>query len=360
MAGGAGETPLPEQDCLPLTTEEALGLIRSALGKDDCKGLLLAVSGGPDSIAMLGLLGAAKALLPPLAVVTIDHGLRPEATHEAKTVAEFAAALRLSHKTLRWHGPSRGKVSQEAARKGRYALLCGEARLIGASHLVTAHTLDDQAETVLMRLSRGSGTAGLSGMRINIERGSLRHLRPFLGVPKARILASCVENGWLYAKDPTNHDPHYARTRLRTLMPLLAHEGLTAERLGTLAARARRGDEALELVSGRVYEEALSYRAPDGGAVRLKAASLVSEPFEIALRMLRMAIEEMNPGNEAQKEALEDKPIPLAKLETVLRSLRMAITEERPLRTTLAFAIIASGRTDVEIRRAPPRRSQPS
>lgn len=337
-------------DKTPLTPEEAIALIRGALGADPCSGMLLAVSGGPDSITMMGLAGAARAFLPPLAVATINHGLRAEAQFEADAVAAFAHELGLPHCTLHWEDRPKGLVSQDAARKGRYALLAGHARAIEASHLVTAHTLDDQAETVLLRMTGGTGTGGLGAMRHNIRRGAIGHLRPFLDIPKSRIIATSERNGWLFSTDPSNEDTRFKRVRLRALMPLLATEGLTPERLGTLAARARRTEEAIELLARRGMSDLVIRKAPDGGAVRLVSGPFLSEPFELALRMLRQAM--FTIGTPEQQGSV----IPLGKLEILLRNLRMAIRDDRPFRTTLAWCVIAYGSGYIEVRTAPPRR----
>lgn len=337
-------------DKTPLTPEEAIALMRGALGADQCTGMLLAVSGGPDSITMMGLAGAARAFLPPLAIATVNHGLREEAQFEADAVADFAAELGLPHCTLHWQDRPQGPVSQEAARKGRYALLAGHARAIEASHLVTAHTLDDQAETVLLRLTGGTGTAGLGAMRHNIRRGAVGHLRPFLDIPKSRIIATAERNGWLFSSDPSNEDTRFKRVRLRALMPLLANEGLTTERLGTLAARARRTEEAIELLARRGMSDLVTRKAPDGGAVRLMSGPFLSEPFELALRMLRQAM--FSIGTEEQ----QGSAIPLGKLEIMLRNLRMAIRDDRPFRSTLAWSVVAYGGGYIELRTAPPRR----
>jgi tRNA(Ile)-lysidine synthase len=337
-------------DSLPLTPEEALALFRGAMGKDEASGLLLAVSGGPDSIAMLGLAAAMRAYLPPLAVATVDHGLRPEAAEEARMVACLCRELEIPHCTLPWVDRPAGPASQEAARKGRYALLLGHARAIEASHLVTAHTLDDQAETVLLRMAGGTGLGGLGAMRPNMQRGHVVHLRPFLEVPKSRVLATCDAHDWHFARDASNGDARYKRVRLRALMPILAQEGLTPERLGTLAARARRTEDAIEHVVKRTLDETLIHHAPDGGAVRLKAEAFLTEPFEIAMRMLRRAMFVI--AGPAELEA----QIPLGKLEILMRNLRMAIRDQRPFRSTLAWAVIAHANGLIEVRSAPPRR----
>lgn len=338
----------------PLTAEEGLALFRAALGKDECRGLLLAVSGGPDSMALLGLAGAARAFLPPLAVATIDHNLRPGSHAEAEAVGRFARELGIPHQIIRWTDRPKkaGPVSQEEAREGRYALLLSHARAIEASHLATAHTLDDQAETVMIRLSAGSGTAGLGGMRPNVRRGALVLVRPFLDVPKARLVATCDRHGWNFSDDPSNADPRFKRVRMRALMPLLAGEGLTPARLSMLAERARRTEEAIDHVARRNVDVAELHAAEDGGALRLRAELFASEPFEIALRMLRQAV--LRIGG----EAADPQKLPLVKLEQLLRELRSAIREARPFRRTLAWAVIAHGAGTLEIRQAPPRRRE--
>lgn len=337
-------------DSLPLTPEEALDLFLGVLGNDETTGLLLAVSGGPDSIAMLGLAAAIRACLPPLAVATVDHGLRPEAAEEAKMVAGLCKELKLPHCTLPWADRPTAPLSQQAAREGRYALLLSHARAIEASHLVTAHTLDDQAETVLMRMASGTGLGGLGAMRPNVKRGHIGHLRPFLDVPKSRVLATCDLNAWHFAQDASNGDGRYKRVRLRALMPVLAQEGLTPERLGTLAARARRTEDAIEHVVKRMLDECVIRHAPDGGVMRLKAEPFCTEPFEIAMRMLRRSMFAI-----ASRENM-DAQIPLAKLEVLMRNLRMAIRDQRPFRSTLAWAVVAHADTMIEVRSAPPRR----
>jgi tRNA(Ile)-lysidine synthase len=339
-------------DRTPLTPEETLALFRAALGADDCHALLLAVSGGPDSIAMMGLAAAAAAFLPPMAVATVDHGLREESRHEAAFVAQFARELGLKHCTLVWQDGPCGRISQETAREGRYALLTSHARTLDASHIVTAHTLDDQAETVLMRMAAGSGVGGLGAMRPNVARGALRHIRPFLEVPKARLVATCTKMNWHYARDPSNSDPRFTRSRFRALMPILAGEGLTPERLGTLAARARRAEDALDQVARRNIETATVLRAPDGGAIRLKAEGFYAEPFDLALRMLRRAMLAI------ETEEAGEMQISLSKLERLLKNLRMAIRDQRPFRQTLAYAVIAHSNGCIEVRHAPPRRSR--
>src|SRR5215469_13187116 len=136
-------------------------------GLENLPALILAVSGGPDSTALLVLAARwAKRLkrAPKLLAVTIDHGLRPEAAREAAAVKRLARRFGVAHRTLRWRGRKPKTGLQQAARVARYRLLAEVAAGAGYAHILTAHTLDDQAETVLFRLARGSGLMGLAGM----------------------------------------------------------------------------------------------------------------------------------------------------------------------------------------------------
>src|SRR5258708_20960434 len=129
--------------------------------------LVLAISGGPDSTALLYLMARWRAVRQPaphLLAVSIDHGLRPEARNEAAGVKRLCEKLGVEQRTMRWIGAKPSTGIQEAARVARYRLLCAAAHRAKAHCILTAHTLDDQAETVLFRMARGSGLAGICGM----------------------------------------------------------------------------------------------------------------------------------------------------------------------------------------------------
>lgn len=195
----------------------------------------LAVSGGSDSVALLVL--AVQALGPSrLAAVTVDHGLRPEAAAEAAGVGALCARLGVAHTVLRWEGPGGGNL-QAAARAGRLRLIADWARAAGIGDVVLAHTRDDQAETVLMNLGRGSGVDGLSAMPARRRALGVAWWRPFLGVARAELRAVLSARGIGWAEDPSNADPRFLRARLRAALPGLAGLGLTPVRLADLAGR---------------------------------------------------------------------------------------------------------------------------
>jgi tRNA(Ile)-lysidine synthase len=210
----------------------------------EARGALIAVSGGPDSMALLRL--AADHLRAPVFAATVDHGLRAAAAEEAAEVARWCAALAIPHHTLVWDGPKPQTRVQELARQARYALLADCARRLGCDVLMTGHHADDQAETVLFRLTRGSGVGGLAGMARVVARGGLAHARPLLDWRKAELARVCAAAGQAFFSDPSNRDPRFARTRMRALAGELARHGLDTPALTRLARRMRQADAALE------------------------------------------------------------------------------------------------------------------
>src|SRR5471030_1836767 len=155
---------MPDDDHSPISASDAKRLFADWKA---APALVLAVSGGPDSIALMWLAARWRRALrqgPQLIAVTVDHGLRTEAAREARDVKHLAKTLDLPHRTLRLSGAKPKTGLPAAARDARYRLLAKAARAIGATHVLTAHTRDDQAETLLMRMARGSGIAGLAAM----------------------------------------------------------------------------------------------------------------------------------------------------------------------------------------------------
>jgi len=326
-------------------------------GLEDLHGLVLAVSGGSDSTALLVIaarwaekLKKRRKRAPKLLAVTIDHGLRPESKREAAQVRRLAQRLGVPHRTLQWNGRKPETGLQEAARFARYRLLTEAAMRAGFEHILTAHTLDDQAETVLFRLARGSGLTGLAGMAhaVPLPAGgdaAIFLIRPLLSVSKARLVATLKEAGIEHSEDPTNRDPRFTRTRLRALMPHLANEGLDARGLARLAARMRRAEATVEFAVAAAREALAPGSWSERGPVVLETVRFKNLPAEVALRLLGRAIAHV--GNEG--------PVELGKLEVLYEALR---TSRVPLRRTLAGGLITLGRDRLVIERAPPRRAR--
>ncbi|MGH6981766.1 MAG: tRNA lysidine(34) synthetase TilS, partial [Stellaceae bacterium] len=176
----------------------------------------VAVSGGADSMALLLLAREwAAARQGDVTALTIDHKLRPEAAKEARRVARWCKARGVVHRTLAWRGKKPKGDIQAAARAARYRLLedwCVDA---GVLHLLLAHHQDDQAETFLLRLARGSGLDGLAAIAPVAERPGCRLLRPLLAMSHGRLVATLEARGQVWLDDPSNDNERYARVRMR-------------------------------------------------------------------------------------------------------------------------------------------------
>ncbi|HTF77159.1 MAG TPA: tRNA lysidine(34) synthetase TilS [Bradyrhizobium sp.] len=322
--------------------------------------IVLAVSGGPDSIALMWLAARWRSTLargPRLIAVTVDHGLRAEAAAEAREVKRLARTLDLPHRTMRWTGEKPKTGLPAAARTARYRLLAQAARACGATHILTAHTRDDQAETLLMRLLRGSGIGGLAAMARESERDGVLLARPFLHVSKSQLVATLKKAKIGFADDPTNRDMNFTRPRLREIMPVLAAEGGDARNLARLASRLARANQAVEvLVDGAERYLALRDReAPRAGfeANAFDASVFAAMPEEIRLRLLKRAIDRF--GHEG--------PAELGKVEALLAALDQAGAktgkERRPrLKQTLAGALVSLTDGRIRVEPAPPRRGR--
>jgi tRNA(Ile)-lysidine synthase len=324
----------------PAEAEEAFGDFRGG------HRLLVAVSGGPDSMAMMALLARWREAdihrRPVLYVATVDHGLRAASADEAVMVAGEAARLGLSHAILRWEGQKPDTGIQEVARAARYTLLAAEAQRVGAGCIATAHTMDDQAETVLMRFLRGSGPAGLAGMARSANRGGFTHWRPLLGLRKERLIATCEALGLPFILDPSNSDPAFARPRLRALMSQLETEGVSAERLARLGLRQARANLSLDVQA----TEALGPAEPVRNGLRFHRHQLAKAQPETQIRAVLLAFARarnvVRAGRGEPAAFLDDgAPLPLEKLESALLRLDKAMCEARPYAFTLGGFVVS-------------------
>lgn len=231
--------------------------------RDDCRALLddtpspatplaLAVSGGPDSMAMLALASAAF----PGAVIaaTVDHGLRPEAADEAAMVADWCKGAGIAHRTLIVAEPLPAATNlHDWARHQRYALLDDWARAANAVAIATGHHADDQAETFLMRAARGSGLAGLAGVRArHAAPNRVPVIRPLLFWRRADLLAVVEAGDIAHIDDPSNIDPRFDRAHFRTL--LAATPELPAAALARSAAHLAEAERDLAAMADWLFE----------------------------------------------------------------------------------------------------------
>jgi tRNA(Ile)-lysidine synthase len=300
---------------VPLTTEEAVRLLASLVPYPR---LALAVSGGPDSLALLHLvhrLHIAGALRAEITVLTVDHGLRVTSRDEATMVGAFATQLGFDYAILRWRASERPRTGlPEAARNARYRLMAEYCHGRDIPALVSAHQLEDQSETMLMRLARGSGLDGLAAIPEKSHWAGLVVLRPLLAVPKARLMATLREAGIDWVEDPTNRDTRYERARIRAAREAMKLLGLTPEALARSARRLARAREALDHAAEIFLTS--NCTTSEAGYCTLDVEALLAAPEEIALRALGSVIDAVG----ARQAILR-----LAKLESLLAAIR-----ERP------------------------------
>ena len=257
--------------------------------------IVLAVSGGADSVALMLLAARWRARTQPAGrfiVATVDHGLREQSAAEATWVAEQACAVGFEHIALQWADTKPPTGIQEAARVARYRLLAGLAQACLAADeraaVVTAHTQDDQAETLLMRLARGSGVDGLGAMQpVRPAMGgdtACDLVRPLLHVRGARLREVLRSEGLSWLEDPSNDLDRFERVRIRKAAAQLAEIGLENEKIALSARRIARAREALDRAVDDLQQQAgLDLHA---GAF----ASFKAQPWLMAAEELRLRL----------------------------------------------------------------------
>jgi tRNA(Ile)-lysidine synthase len=247
----------------------------------------LAVSGGGDSMAMLHL---ARGL--DVRVVTVDHGLRPEAAAEAAAVAAACVGLGLRHDTLHWRWDGVGNL-QDAARRGRRTAIAEWARCAGVGAVAMAHTRDDVAETMVMRLARGAGVDGLARMADCWHEKGVMWLRPLLDVSRAELRMVLGEAGLGWAEDPSNDNARFDRVKVRRALGVLQPLGITTQRLAEVAGHLADARDALAAVTDQAADRLLRQIA---GAVQFNLHDLASQGAEVRRRLLLRVIDTIAPG----------------------------------------------------------------
>ncbi len=281
---------------LEAVSRDEFAALMTRLGPFEAQPVIaVAVSGGADSMAGALLTNAWARSRGGRAVgVIVDHGLRQESAEEASLVAQRLSALGIENRILEWRGDKPEANVQAGARKARYDLIsryCADQAIL---HLVLGHHQEDQAETFLMRLSRGSGLYGLASMAALQELPDHRILRPLLTLSKSRLLATLQTEGVDWVEDPSNQNPKYTRSRVRALLPTLKAEGLSSVRIAETVQRlglARSGTEVA--VSAALARAASIHPA---GVAFLDPAQLQRLPHDVALRCLARLLTTISGG----------------------------------------------------------------
>ncbi len=323
----------------------------------DFSHVALAVSGGADSMALMfwvahwrrAATDAGRA--PRVSVLTVDHGLRDGARDDATFVCEVARRLGLPCHHLRWHGQKPRTGVQAAARSARYRLLLQCCREIGAEALLTAHHGDDQAETLLMTLARGSGIDGLSGIATRRMCSDVVVLRPLLDLSRQTLREILAVFGGGFREDPGNGNMDFERVRVRGLLAREA-EALPIAALVRAAERLQRARRALEAVAGRFLAEHVS--GHKAGFASIDGTVLREAPEEIQLRVLRCVVDVIggaarSPGLAACERLLADWPFSARSLGGCVLRLRrsgeLEISREvGPRRGPAAVALVPGQR----------------
>jgi len=305
--------------------------------------IIIAVSGGGDSMALMHLFARARQLTgfsapcsnSQVIIATVDHGLRDESLKEAQFVARAADRLGFEHVILPWLGEKPASGLQNAAREARYKLLhdLSIERNIEPVAIMVAHHRDDQAETVLMRLGRGTGIDGLKGMRkedASLYGDQTTIWRPLLDVPKTRLLATLTRDRVSWIEDPSNENADYERVRVRQARREREKLGLSDAALSRTARRLLRAHAALNAMAQKSFEDHVVLK--DGVYCQLPKDFVLNAPEEIVLRVVTKAIQFVT----------SNKSVPnLSKLENLVSGLISFLRDTRAdFKRTLGGCVI--------------------
>jgi tRNA(Ile)-lysidine synthase len=284
------------------------------------RSLVVAVSGGADSMLAMLITRLWRDAYPNTAVdihiATVDHGLRPEASEEAAWVGDRARSLGFVHHTLRWAAGKPATGVQAAARAARYRLLAGlvdSLALPRPAGIVVGHHAEDQAETFVMRLARGSGVDGLAAMPLRRElpgAPGIDVVRPLIGLARSQIVAALKRQGWTWREDPSNEDRAFERVRVRQALDVLAELGVERSAIAEAARRLGRARSALEQATADLAARALDMHGGAYATIGLDA--FLAAPAEIQLRLVQLLVERFGAGTAEAR---------LARLETLAERL---------------------------------------
>lgn len=250
----------------------------------------IAVSGGADSMCLAALINAASNQFSKIIALIVDHGLRANSLTEAKWVQQYLEEHNIATQVLIWEGPKPTTDIQNAARKMRYKLLLEACKSLELNILATAHTQNDQAETVLMRLLHGSGTVGLKGIAELSQQQGVYLLRPMLNISKERIIEYLHNKAWQWVEDPSNQNSQYERIALRKILQNLpAQHSLNICHSSRKVARC---DDFIATYTLAKYQELASI--DEYGAINIDKTKLIALHEEVIYRILKIALKQIN------------------------------------------------------------------
>ena len=265
--------------------------------------LAIAVSGGGDSVSCLHFL-AAELPKNQLFILHFDHNLRADSAGDAEFVRNLAESLGIRFLSAEWSEKPSGNL-QQAARQARYKFFEEAGKKHGFNTVVLAHTEDDVAETVLMRLGKGSGVTGLASLAEETQRGELTLLRPLLQVSRADLRKWLRENNIPWREDPSNENTKFQRIRVRQLKTALKEAGIP---FSSIAASARACQRAKQALTASTHQAAERYLQLENGAAVLEEAFL-DLPDEIALNLLAMALLKVQPAGMAPRTSKRQRAL---------------------------------------------------
>lgn len=263
-----------------------------ALLRTPPKKIAVAVSGGADSFALLHLTKEwAQAHNVGILALTVDHGLRAESAAEAQIVAAWCSANGIAHQTLHWHDEKPATALQATARKMRRKLLCAACVEHGIEHLLMGHQADDQAETLLMRLQRGSGLKGLRVMHpfTRHKPSGVAILRPLLEHSRASLRQYCIDNALPFIDDPSNENTAFERVRLRRALQQVP---ALSKGVALSASRLRRADETLQKLAQHWFDT--HAQLPDTQSFWLPQSFVTGLLPELKIRVLELMLDSRN------------------------------------------------------------------
>ena len=296
------------------------------------KKVAVAVSGGVDSMCLTFLLNeVCKRNNISLIAITVDHKLRKKSTFEANEISRYLKNLDINHAILTWqHGTIKSNIQNEA-RQARYKLICDYCKDHNVQNLFVAHTFDDQAETVLLRILRGSGVDGISGIEFKIKMNEVHIIRPFLEFKKNQILSFMQTQNLLWFEDESNKNVKFDRVKVRNLISDYDKDFKFTQRLNLLAENAKRARNFIEHYVKEVFEKHCNIG--NLGFISISRINFIDQHEEIRFRLINYIVRYV-------KNDFDQYPIRIEKL----RSISQNFEKSNQLKFTIHCCVILLNR----------------